>query len=287
MWGPLAQPYPFYHSPYRRWFTVFGMGVFVFLFLLAFRPFGLNNVPDDLLYFILLGYGLTCSVILCNNLIIIPALFPSLFKEENWTVMNEILLILFNISCVGLGNAVFTFWKWNDSITFSSLMHFQLITILVAFLPVSGLVLLKNTALLRKNLAEARNLSDSMHHKKRLDAFKSDVVLLIAENPRDNFRVAVNDLLYLNSADNYIEIHYLENGVLKNKLLRSSLKNARNDLRNYTAFYRCHRAWIVNLDKVSSITGNSQGYRLVMEKCETRIPVSRNLNEEITLRLSK
>ena len=43
---------------------------------------------------------------------------------------------------------------------------------------------------------------------------------------------------------------------------------------------------IVNLDRIISVTGNSQGYRLVLNGTETIVPVSRNLNEEISTRLS-
>jgi hypothetical protein len=41
------------------------------------------------------------------------------------------------------------------------------------------------------------------------------------------------------------------------------------------------------LDQVKRVTGNSQGYRLILNFTDVEIPVSRNLNEEITNRLSK
>ena len=287
MRGLLSQPYPIYDSAKRRWIIILGMGIFVYLFLLFFRPFGLNTLPRDSAHIILLGYGIICSCILFIDLIVVPFLFPSLFKEEKWTVWKEIIYILWNISTIGFGNAFYTNWHWKTNLTMQWLINFQLMTLMVAILPVSALVLIKYITLLRKNLKETVALSQTMNHKKRLDAFKDEMIMLSAENPRDNIMLPANDLMFINAADNYIEVHYLENGNAKKKLIRSSLKNARNDLKAYTAFYRCHRAWIVNLDMVKSITGNSQGYRLLMENSELQIPVSRNLNLEIGQRLAR
>ncbi len=283
----LSQPYPISDSPKRKWYIIFGMGIFVYLFLAFFKPFGLNVFNGYFLHFTLLGYVLTCSIILFLNLLVFPPLFPNIFKEEKWVVWKEIVYNLWIISSVGIGNALYTVWKFRGELTFNTILSFQLITLMVAFLPVVALVLLKQVTLLKKNLAEAQSLNESLNHKKRLDAFKEKQVILSAENPKDNFSVNVSDLLYINSADNYIEIAYLEKEIKKKKLIRSSLKVARNDLRIYTAFYRCHRAWIVNLDRVISITGNSQGYRLTVEFSDVTIPVSRNLNLEIGQRLAK
>ncbi len=287
MRGLLSQPYPIYDSPKRRWIIILGMGIFVYLFLFFFRPFELNTLPSDSAHIILLGYGLICSSILFIDLIVIPFLFPSIFREEKWIVGKEILYILWNISTIGLGNAFYTYWHWRTNFTLQWLIHFQLMTLMVAVLPVFALVLIKQNTLLRKNLKETRALSQMMNYKKRLDAFKEEMIMLSAENPRDNMMLPANDLMFINAADNYIEVHYLENGKVKKKLIRSSLKKARNDLKAYTAFYRCHRAWIVNLDMVKSITGNSQGYRLLIENCDFQIPVSRNLNLEIGQRLAR
>jgi DNA-binding LytR/AlgR family response regulator len=40
-------------------------------------------------------------------------------------------------------------------------------------------------------------------------------------------------------------------------------------------FVRCHRTYIVNTDKIYSVTGNAQGYRLSLHDTQEEIPVSR------------
>ena len=144
-----------------------------------------------------------------------------------------------------------------------------------------------HSLLTHRNAKSADEISKHMHHKKRLDSAPDAMITIKSDNKKEELHIPAKSLLYITSADNYISVTYLEQGKEAHKLLRSTLKNAKEDLRTYTAFYRCHRAWIVNLDRVISVSGNSQGYRLVLDSSDTVIPVSRNLNEDIDSRLSK
>ena len=89
-------------------------------------------------------------------------------------------------------------------------------------------------------------------------------------------------ILYLVAADNYIRIFYLDNNSVKNLLVRSTLKSAEEKLAPYENFYRCHRSYLVNLNYLRHISGNATGYKLHLEGTDTLIPVSRNLNSEIS-----
>lgn len=59
------------------------------------------------------------------------------------------------------------------------------------------------------------------------------------------------------------------------------------NLAEFPEFYRCHRTYIVNLQKVKHISGNAQGYKLHLENIDTLIPVSRSLNEGIAAKFAK
>jgi DNA-binding LytR/AlgR family response regulator len=69
--------------------------------------------------------------------------------------------------------------------------------------------------------------------------------------------------------------------------LKMTLKDAREELRKFTAFYRCQKKWVVNLDYVVSVSANARGYLLNLKNCSIRVPVSRSLTNEITNRLAK
>lgn len=287
MTGFLSQPYPINDSISHKLRVATIPSLFVFGFLFAFRPFGLHRFPNDLLAMITAGYGLVTFLVVIIHVFVIVPLFRRVFEESRWTVLREILNILWIVFWIGCGNALYSLSIFQDEFSFSYILSFQAFTVLVAIIPVTLNVLIMQLVLTRKNLRMARELTEHMHHKRRLDAIPGQLITIRSDNKKEDLTIPAASLLFIRSADNYIEVHYLENDVPKMKLLRSTLKNAREDLRHFTAFYRCHRAWIVNLDRVESVTGNSQGYRLLLNGTETVVPVSRNLNEELNNRLAK
>lgn len=283
----LTRPYPINDTLSHKLRSAFIPAIFVFAFLYAFRPFGLHQFDNRSLALVCVGYGVITLLVVLINVFLIATFFTSIFDETKWTVWKEIVFILWIIFGVGLANSAYSLFIFNDTFSIDYLITFQAITLMVAVVPVTLNVMTMQLLLARRNLKAAEDLTEHMHHKRRLDALPGQQITLRSDNKKEDLTLAAADLLYITSADNYIEVHYLDNGVEKKKLLRGTLKNAREDLRSFTAFYRCHRAWIVNLDRVTSVTGNSQGYRLIIKGTDTIVPVSRNLNEELNNRLAK
>ena len=81
-----------------------------------------------------------------------------------------------------------------------------------------------------------------------------------------------------------MQVFYVQDGQLKNRMLRTTLKKMEDALAEHSQFFRCHRTYLVNLEKVQRVSGNAQGYRLHLEALEETVPVSRNLNEVIQQR---
>lgn len=283
----LKQPYPLSAGYTGRWLAALCISLFIFSFLYVFRPFGLYTLPPYNALSIIAGYGVTCFAVLVFTMIIVPFFLPGYINEEKWTVGKQIFYVLFTIFCIGIGNAVYTAYVFKNEITVSMLIQFQLITLTVSIFPVAATVWINQMRILRKNQRVTDQLTASMHFKKRLDINSDTQVTLSSDNKNESLAVPVKDIVFITSADNYIEVHFIKNGKEQVRLLRSTLKTARESLRQYTAFYRCHRGWIVNLDHVKAVTGNAQGYRLIMNFSESKVPVARNLNKELTQRLSR
>lgn len=281
------KPFPYYESSSRRIKSALFSGFLVFVFLFIFRPFSLYRFDNLFALQITAGYGIVTCIMVLLNVFLLTKLFPKFFRENGWSVGREILFIMWIIFTIGLANAIYSGFVFTDTLSFEYVAMFQVFTLLVAILPVSINVMVMQSLLNHRNAKSAEEISKHMHHKKRLESAPDAMVTLKSDNKNEELQISAKSLLYITSADNYISVTYLEQGKEVQKLLRSTLKNAKEDLRTYTAFYRCHRAWIVNLDRVISVSGNSQGYRLVLDSSDTIIPVSRNLNEDIDSRLSK
>ena len=84
----------------------------------------------------------------------------------------------------------------------------------------------------------------------------------------------------------YIEIYYHKDGVLKNTLLRSTLKRTELQLEKHSSVLKCHRAFLVNASKIAEVKGNSQGLRLALKHTDTEIPVSRNFSKSLKEKLN-
>lgn len=268
-------------------FTGLSFGLFVFLFLWFFKPFGLNEMQTQNHIFIFLGYGIITSTILIVHGILFPKIFTVYFDEKNWTVFKEIIQTLFIIVLIGVGNTLYTDWIGGIRLSVKAFIVFQFFTLAIAILPVTLLIMFKQIRLLKKNLEEAKQISQSLivDNKSNVTVSSKNVVL-IADNEKDRFTGQSDDILYISAADNYMEIVFLENNKPTRKLLRSTLKKAQLQLTQNPDFFRCHRTYLVNLTKVIAVSGNAQGYKLMLENTDEQIPVSRNLNNEIAGRLS-
>ena len=89
------------------------------------------------------------------------------------------------------------------------------------------------------------------------------------------FSVKTSHLLYLEAADNYIYIHYLDNNKPARLLLRNNLKKISLDLSG-SVMVRCHRSFIVNSEKVMLIRREKDGLLLELDVPDTlHIPVSK------------
>lgn len=93
--------------------------------------------------------------------------------------------------------------------------------------------------------------------------------------------VAKENLLYIESADNYISTWYLKNGQLKKQLIRITMRDLSSQLED-TNIVRCHRSFMVNLDQVKVLRREKEnlfidlGYPGLKE-----IPISKTYGEEV------
>lgn len=96
------------------------------------------------------------------------------------------------------------------------------------------------------------------------------------------------NLLYVDSADNYATIHYLNKSKLSHYLIRNSLKWIEENLTHETSLVRCHRSFIVNLDKVKVLRKTKDGIFLEMDALNTPdIPVSKTYYQRVVDKFSE
>lgn len=95
------------------------------------------------------------------------------------------------------------------------------------------------------------------------------------------FSMLPSNILYLEAADNYVTIYFLDKQKMSHYLIRNSLKNLEEYLAGYT-FVRCHRSFIVNFDKVKLVRKEKDGLKLEIDApVELVIPISKTYSEGV------
>ena len=75
------------------------------------------------------------------------------------------------------------------------------------------------------------------------------------------FSIMKENLLYLESAENYVSIRYINKDRVSKFLLRETLKKIEDKLSG-TEIVRCHRSYMVNFDKVRVMRKDREGLKL-------------------------
>ena len=93
-------------------------------------------------------------------------------------------------------------------------------------------------------------------------------------------------LYYIESADNYVIIHYLNSDKMEKMMIRNTLKNIEWRFRDKT-LVRCHRSYIVNIANVKMLKRADNELLLDFGIESLRpLPVSKTYSNEVMQRLS-
>ncbi|MBL4668972.1 MAG: LytTR family transcriptional regulator DNA-binding domain-containing protein [Flavobacteriales bacterium] len=101
----------------------------------------------------------------------------------------------------------------------------------------------------------------------------------ITTNTSETLTIDPQDISFIQANDNYSTIYWHESGILKNKLLRITLKHLEQQLVVFKNIIRCHKTFMVNLNQELNITGNARGLFFEGKSLPIRIPISRLKNK--------
>ena len=119
------------------------------------------------------------------------------------------------------------------------------------------------------------------------EGVKRNLIAFPDEKGELKISIDMEHLLFVESADNYATIHYLNKAKHSQFLLRNSLKWMDENLTKDTSLVRCHRSFIVNLDKVKVMRKTKDGIFLEMDALNTPdIPVSKTFYQRVMEKFS-
>jgi hypothetical protein len=265
----LNKPYPFNDDLKHNTKIIFFISVGVFVFLFLFQPLQIDSLATREKYYLVIGLGIVTFLSLSLNLLILPSLFPKVLKGTSWNVKKEIFWDLWILFTVSVG--YFLYYKALGIMEFGFDMIIKLI--LIAIVPTSVLIVLNRHRLLRSHLKLANELNIKLKEHK---ASYEKLVHFVSDYQKDNLSIKANLIIFVRSANNYIEVFWKEGQEVKSQMVRCSLLKAEKLLKDNKFIFRCHRSFMANVNHIDKIEGSSQGYRLYFEKVDFPIPVSKN-----------
>lgn len=96
----------------------------------------------------------------------------------------------------------------------------------------------------------------------------------------------IDSLYYLESEDNYIKVYYKHNDKIVSYMLRCRTRSVEESLAG-TCMVRCHRSFIVNINKISVMEDDRRMHYLSLDDDSIRrIPVSKSYYESLVAKLN-
>ena len=254
--------------------------VFVYLFLLFFQPFGINNYrPDEKITLLLVFLLFVMAAIIFVMILICEFLIRSLlFKTATKISLSVWYLLEITLIC----SSTFLFYNilggFHDFYTSSYLKHILELGFVLAFPFAATIFYFKHTTVLKKYM-EVQSLS------KDTDAMQ-EIVLLSGDYKNDQIALPLNSIVFIESEDNYVSLNYLEDQQLKKYLIRSTLSSLEQKL-TPEFFLRCNRSFIANLMHLESFKQHQKKLTLKLKLVSNSIIVSKSHRTKILSFLEK
>ncbi|MBL4709839.1 MAG: LytTR family transcriptional regulator DNA-binding domain-containing protein [Flavobacteriales bacterium] len=284
-WKTLQEPYPFDNSKKRAVITAVAFGSFVFLFLHFFQPFGLGNYISDKKTLQLFGYGLVTSFCLLSNHLLFSTIFSKWFNKQTWTVIKNIAYTTWVFFTIGSGNLIYSVSQHFIPFSIDGFLFYQGMTILVGIIPVIFSTLLVYHRRLESMIKQAESLNATLFHQQKVSHSELNIP---SQNKSENVTVETTKLLTAKAVENYVELYSIKESELKKEIVRNTLKNIEETFSSTLHIQKCHRSYLVNLQKVKHFSGNAQGLTLNFgNEIDLSVPVSRAYVKEIKIRLQQ
>lgn len=236
--------------------------IFSVIFLNLYQPFNIARWYSDsgfVQFLRLSSYGFIIAVVFLFTQ------FPmrKIFKINQFNIKTYFFWLAIEIVLI---NLVYIFLYGNPVGNFKNDLVFSLkYTLMSIWLPYSFAILV---VYYKENQAEIKSLKLNVNKpaEKQSIVFKD-------ENDKIKFSVLSKHLLLLESTDNYVSVFYILDNKVQRKLLRNTLKNMEEMLKE-NSIVRCHRSFMVNPANVEFMQKNGKKLNLKIKQFEKQIPVS-------------
>lgn len=256
----MTKKYPFDPILKHHLFIAVALAVWVFLFLALTEPLDTNEFDGTEKLIYLPFYSIAGAI---AYLLVIP-LQSFIYKKKGliWSFRSEILFLT-GVFIFGLllSRSIYLYIIVPGAENPYPLDYFLISIYIPAIITILPIIAIGRWAIGR-------------YFEKKLEDQKIEIK---GEGTYEGLRLAFNDLIAIKSEDNYIEVTFINNSVLKKQLIRNTLSKIETDI---PELLRTHRSYLINPNHFQQF--NMEGGKLsLILSSEMLIPVSKTHSENV------
>lgn len=222
----MNKKYPFDPSIKNHIIIAIGIAVWVFVFLYFTEPLDVNELYDNEKPYFLSGYA---SIAGFCYLLFLPTQYFILKKQKNsWSIKSEIIFLSIFTFCTILFARLFYLYVVMANQRNPYGLWYMLTSI---FIPAIATIL---------PIIVFGRFAFGKYKNKQLEAKKIEIK---GEGSYEGLRLFLNDIICIQSSDNYIEVFYLNGKDLKKTLIRNKLTVIADE---FPELLRTHRSYLIN-----------------------------------------
>ncbi|MBO5974109.1 MAG: LytTR family transcriptional regulator [Paludibacteraceae bacterium] len=256
---------------------VLGTAIFALLFINIFQPFNSRDwVPNitEFRYFLF-----SCLIILTATCVIAISRTVMYFysKGNEISYLNYAFWVLAELIAMSFFYTLFPYYVLNANVLFWDLFKTAITyTSLIVLAPYSILSLffsLKDKELRLERIKQQQ--------KEEVPDSNGNLYSFYDEKGTLRLSLFSECLFYIEAADNYVCIYYMNKGKLTSFMLRNSLKNIEHVFSERNLI-RCHRSFVVNIANVKIIRKGENGLSIDFDCDGVRsIPISKTFSANV------
>ena len=237
------------------------LGVCLSFIIIFLEPFDTNEFESSNRYILLLGFGGLFSLVY-----VVQSVFESYWYRrvhKVWSILTECIAMC--VFFILAGTVIYLYNRFViNGLEYSFSSHIWYFTHIVSvMLPIFMPLFL----FLRRKFGE------------RIIPLGPDKTIIEGRNKHEILEIELTSLIYIKATENYIDIFYIdEQKQLVSKTFRQTLSNAHTEL---PFLVKCHRSYLVNIDKIKDIEGNSQNAKISFIDTDKKIPLSKSFYSDI------
>ncbi len=265
----LNQPYPYKTGFLSTIKEALISGLVVFAFLAFFQPFNLHTTGSKA-PLIAFQFGIITFLVSIIFEFLINYVFKIKRDQASWTFWKWLALVLVLILFIASANYFYALIILNRDLNLSEFFVMLRSTVAVGIFP----AFIAGTLNLNRKTKEFKKIAQSISPKEVIQDTSVNVFLPI-KNSNKTFEIDASKILFLESMQNYVQIHYLDENEQPIKLMHRNTISALEEFLAPHGIKRSHRSYLINPSMIKEVSGNAQGLKLTLSHGEGLVPVSR------------